>query len=256
MVTGAGRGLGASIARSLAEGGARVFVNDIDGDLATRTVFEIEEMGGEASALTGDVSSAVSVDELVGHVVDREGRIDWLVNNVASYVRHLGPFWETDPEEFERILRLTLTTTFLCSRAVAPHMVEQRSGRIVNIASQAAFSYVPWQGPHYHAAKAGVVHLTRTMAVELAPHGVTVNAMSPTAIEREGDHEEGSAVRDAEREAIIDHIPLGRLARAEEAVAAVAFLLSDEASFVTGETLVVNGGVLGYGIRPPGGSVL
>ncbi|QPP10316.1 SDR family oxidoreductase [Streptomyces bathyalis] len=254
MVTGAGRGLGASIARSLADGGARVFVNDIDRDLAARTVSEIEERGGEAIALTGDVSSSVSVDELVGHVIDREGRIDWLVNNVASYVRHAGSFWETDPEEWERILRLTLTTTFLCSRAAAPHMVQRQSGRIVNIASQAAFSYVPWQGPHYHAAKAGVVHLTRTMAVELAPHGVTVNAMSPTAIEREGDHE-GSAVRDAERGAIIDHIPLGRLARAEEAVAAVAFLLSDQASFVTGETLVVNGGVLGYGIRPPGGPV-
>jgi 3-oxoacyl-[acyl-carrier protein] reductase len=253
MVTGAGRGLGASIARSLADGGARVFVNDIDGDLAARTVSEIEETGGEATALTGDVSSAVSVDALVGHVVDREGRIDWLVNNVASYVRHVGPFWETDPEEWERILRLTLTTTFLCSRAAAPHMVERRFGRIVNIASQAAFGYVPWQGPHYHAAKAGVVHLTRTMAVELAPHGVTVNAMSPTAIEREpGDT--GSAVRDGERQEIIAHIPVGRLARAEEAVAAVTFLLSDQASFVTGETLRVNGGVLGYGIRPPGGS--
>jgi NAD(P)-dependent dehydrogenase (short-subunit alcohol dehydrogenase family) len=127
-------------------------------------------------------------------------------------------------------------------------MVRQAYGRIVNIASQAGLGYSPWQGPHYHAAKAGVIHLTRIMAVELGPHGVTVNAVSPSAVDtpRVGAHFAGDPGR---RARLFGQIPLGRLARLEEIAAPVAFLVSDDAAYITGETIVVNGGAMGFGIR-------
>jgi 3-oxoacyl-[acyl-carrier protein] reductase len=251
VVTGAGRGLGRSIIERLAQEGATVAVNDIDPVTAESTAESIREVGGRAIAVPGDVSRAESVAELVDSLLGRVGQIDWLVNNVALYKRQTTPFWDTSPDEWENVLRVSLTSMFLCSRAVAPHMTTRGYGRIVNIASQAGICYVAWQGPHYHAAKAAVIHLTRVMAVDLAPFGVTMNAIAPTAVARDDGDTRRSAVEPHELEWIRQQIPTGRLARPQEVTAAVSFLLSDGASFVNGATLVVNGGVVGYGVAPP-----
>jgi 3-oxoacyl-[acyl-carrier protein] reductase len=248
LVTGAARGLGLSIAARLAHDGARVVVNDIDAAAARSAARSLTDQGFDVVAIPADVSDPEAVASMFGEVERQAGRLDWLVNNAAVYVRQYTPFWEASAAEWDRVIGATLTSVFLCGKFAAPIMVRQNYGRIVNIASQSALSYVPWQGPHYHAAKAGVVHLTRVMGVQLGPHGVTVNAVSPTAVATPESAER--LARDGAAPDIIQHIPVGRFARPEEVSASVAFLLSDEAGFINGETLVVNGGVMGFGLGP------
>jgi 3-oxoacyl-[acyl-carrier protein] reductase len=218
IVTGAARGIGGAIARRLQADGYEVALTDIDLGGAERAAAELG-----TQAFEHDVRELESWERLVGQLDD----IHVLVNNAAR--TEFRSFWEIDVDEWDDVLATNLRGTYLGCRVVGARMRDRGAGRIVNLASDAAF-----------AAKAGVVAVTRRAAAELAPHGVTVNAVAPAAID-------GPLAREALRDRLEEKlavIPVGRLGRPEEVAALVSFLASDDAGYVTGATLDLNGGVL------------
>jgi NAD(P)-dependent dehydrogenase (short-subunit alcohol dehydrogenase family) len=236
IVTGSGRGIGRAIALELARCDASVVVAELAryGEQATD---EICASGAEAMYVPVDVSDPESVETMVQRVRDRYGRIDILVNNAG--IRPTCPFPEMGLSEWQRVLAVNLTGTFNCCAAVAPLMIEGGWGRIVNISSLAAQRGSTGGHSHYAAAKAGIVGLSKSLARELAPHGVTVNVVAPGWIDTPGW--EGQL--DGRRQEYASRVPLGRLGSPEDVAYAVAFLVSDRASYLTGITLPVNGGL-------------
>ncbi|MDQ3066360.1 MAG: SDR family oxidoreductase [Actinomycetota bacterium] len=229
VVTGAARGLGEAIARRLAADGDRVIVADLDVGGAERVATEI---GGDA--VEHDVRSLESWERLL----ETAGDVEVLVNNAAR--TELRSFWEIDLDEWDDVLATNLRGTYLGIRVVGAQMRDRGSGRIVNLASVAGQSSRAVTGVHYATSKAAIIALTRHAASELASSGVTVNALAPAAI----DGPMVASVAPERIEAMLTTIPVGRLGRPEEVAAAVAFLVSDAAGFVTGATLDVNGGML------------
>ena len=229
VVTGAARGLGEAIARRLAADGDRVLVADLNLDGA-RTV--AGEVGGEA--VEHDVRSIDSWQRLL----EVAGDVDVLVNNAAR--TEIRSFWEIDVDEWDDVLATNLRGTYLGCRVVGAQMRDRGTGRIVNLASVAGQRSTSATGVHYATSKAAIVALTRHAAHELAGSGVTVNAVAPAAI----DGPSVASVEPERLEAMLKTIPVGRLGRPEEVAAAVAYLASDAAGFVTGATLDVNGGML------------
>jgi 3-oxoacyl-[acyl-carrier protein] reductase len=227
IVTGAARGIGEAIARRLHADGYRVVLADI---VDARAV--ADELGDGAQAVEHDVRDAASWDALVGAL---DGEVYALVNNAAR--TELRSFWEVDVEEWDDVLATNLRGTYLGCRVVGAALRERGAGRIVNLASDAGQAASGRSGPHYAASKAGVISVTRRAATELAPHGVTVNAIAPAAID-------GPLARSVVTDEKLPQIPVGRLGRPQEVAALVSFLLSDDAGYVTGATLDVNGGVL------------
>jgi NAD(P)-dependent dehydrogenase (short-subunit alcohol dehydrogenase family) len=240
IVTGAGRGIGVKVAEKFAAEGDRVVVVDLLLDRAQATAKTIEEKGGTALALACDVSSSKAVDEMVAAVIDRFGSIDVLVNCAGGYVRPKMPH-ETTEEAWDLTIDSNLKGTFLVCKSVLPHMMKQRSGRIINFASNAARSVATGLGCEYTAAKAGVTGLTRHMAKEYAPYNILINALAPgpTNVERlrENKTEEMLA-------GLAKPIPVGRLGRPEEHAEVVFFMASEGASFMTGATIDNNGGII------------
>jgi 3-oxoacyl-[acyl-carrier protein] reductase len=229
IVTGAARGIGEAIARRLQTDGYAVALTDIDLAGIERVA---EEIG--ARAFEHDVRELASWEELLAQLDD----VHVLVNNAAR--TEFRSFFEIDLGEWDDVLATNLRGTYLGCRVFGAAMRDRGAGRIVNLASDAAFAASGASGPHYAASKAGVVAVTRRAATELAPHGVTVNVIAPAAIDGPLARE---VLRDRLDEKLAD-IPVGRLGRAEEVAALVSFLVSDEASYLTGATLDVNGGVL------------
>ncbi len=240
IVTGAGGGIGEAIARTLAREGAAVAVVDLQEDLARRVATAIGEGGGKALPLRADVTRAADVDAMVGAGLAGLGRVDILVNNVGGYAT-MRTTWEIDESEWDFIVALNLKSAFLCSKAVIPHMLARKTGRIVNLSSIVGRSAPTLSAAHYSAAKAGVRGLTWHLARELAPHGITVNAVAPWLTLTERIKKLRSPEVDA---ALKAQTPLGRFAEPQEVADAVLFLASDEAAYVTGATLDVNGGML------------
>lgn len=237
IVTGAGRGLGEAIAVELAARGARVLLADIDGEAAEVAATSIRDAGGNAESATLDVADWAAVHQTISDFTARAERLDILVNNAARSVAR--SFWEIDPAEWDEVMAVNLRGVVAGCRAAGAIMREARWGRIVNLASLAGQQGGINGGAHYAASKAGIVVLTKIVAAELAPYGVTVNAVAPAAVE--------GPVMDAmpaeRQEAIAAQVPVGRAGRPEEVAATVAFLASERAAFITGTTIDVNGGL-------------
>lgn len=237
IVTGASRGIGKAAAMALAQAGAKVVVNYArSSDAADEVVAAISEAGSEALALQADVSKADQVDALVKATMDKFGRIDVLVNNAGITRDTL--LLRMKPEDWQAVIDLNLTGVFLCTRAVSKIMLKQRSGRIINISSVAGLMGNPGQA-NYSAAKAGVIGFTKTIAKELAPRGVTANAVAPgfIATDMTGDLKN--------TEEILKYIPLGRYGQPEEVAGLIRFLAADPAAaYITGQVMNVDGGMV------------
>jgi len=238
VVTGAAQGIGAAIAdRLLADGYVVVFA-DRNSELNRSAAAAADRSGESVLPVDVDVRRLESVEQCLAAALDRWGRLDVWVNNAARTSSR--PFLEIDPDEWDDVLQTNLRGTYYGCRVAGIHMRDHSGGRIVNLASLAGQWGRSPTGGHYAASKAGILAVTRYAAMEFAPYGVTVNAIAPTAIE-------GPTVASTAPERIADFvkaIPVGRLGRAEEVAALVAFLVSDEAAFITGATYDINGGIL------------
>lgn len=238
IVTGAGRGIGRVIALHLATAGADVLVNSVTAAHVEAVAEEIRSSGRRAIAVEADVTDWDAVVEMVSTARAELGGLEILVNN-AGIIRR-GTLETMTLQDWHDVIAVNLTGTFYCCRAAAPLLKASGWGRIINITSIAAKVGDITSAPGYGPSKAGVIALTKTLARELAPWGVTVNAVAPHTVEIGM----GTQMPAERRAAILASIPLGRLATAEEVAEAVTFLASPEAGFITGETLNVNGGAL------------
>lgn len=242
IVTGARRGMGKSHALVLAKAGAKVVVSDISQEECEIVVEEIKKGKGEALAIKCDVSQKAEVDEMVRKTIDEFGRVDILVNNAG--ICQFKPFLDLTEDDWDRTININLKGYFLCAQAAAKEMVKQKSGVIVNIAS-IAMGQVGVGFPtlaHYCASKGGIIGMTETMALELAPHGIRVNAISPGAIETPMIDPLKSDPKTME--GTLARVPLHRTGKPEEVSNLVLFLASDNSSYMTGSTVVIDGGWL------------
>jgi 3-oxoacyl-[acyl-carrier protein] reductase len=244
LVTGAGRGIGAATAARLAADGARVALADLDFATCEATATHIAESGAETLALRVDVADAESVQHMVDATLQRFERLDILVNN-AGIIRDNFVHKMSD-DDFDRVLAVHLRGAFLCARAAQKQMVDQKYGRIISISSTSALGN---QGQaNYSAAKAGIQGLTRTLALELGRFGITANAVAPGFIDT--DMTRATAARlgltpEAFKEAAAQRVAVRRIGQPEEVASVISFLASDDASFVSGQTIYVAGGPAG-----------
>ncbi len=237
LVTGASRGIGREIARTLARYGAAVVVNyNGSKERADEVVTEITGNGGRAVAVQANVASAGEIAKLFEEAVSAFGRIDILVNNAGITKDNL--ILKMSEEEFDAVLDTNLKGAFLCMKHAAKLMLKQRGGRIVNISSISGIIGNAGQA-NYCAAKAGLVGLTKSLARELGSRGITVNAVAPGFIETDMTEK----LPDQVKEGMLAQIPLKRAGSVQDIAEAVAFLGSDHASYITGQTLQVNGGM-------------
>ena len=238
FVTGASRGIGRATALRLAQDGAKVALNFASNvSKAEEVKREIEAAGSEAMLMQGDVSKLDVVTELVGKTVDAWGRLDILVNNAGIARDNL--LLKMSEDDFDKVIATNLKGVFNCTKAVTKIMMKQRGGRIVNMSSVVALRGNVSQA-NYAAAKAGIIGLTKSAARELASRGVTVNAVAPGFI----DTDMTAALSEKVKEVMLKEIPAGRMGTPEDVANAVAFLVSDQAAYITGQVLSVNGGLV------------
>ena len=256
VVTGAAQGLGLAMVEQLAHNGANVWIADLQLEKAEQEAKILNQRGLQVQAASLDVTDSTAVDELFDRVQSESGKVDILVNN-AGVGQQVGPIVETSHEEWDRVMGATLTGAFYCSRTVGCIMENQESGVIVNISS------VNGQAPAalvaaYNVAKAGIISLTKTMALEMASYGVRVNAVCPGPVYTEFNRRnmaQRSVTLNLSEEEIIERvrasIPLGRWGEPVDIARGVAFLCSPAASYITGEVLTVSGGLVGVSATPP-----
>lgn len=239
LVTGAGQGIGEGVARRLAAEGAAVGAVDINLDNAEALASELTRAGGRAVALEGDVSSAEQVRNFVQVVEGKFGPVSILANVAGIYGRH-DLIKDQDLANWNRVLAINLTGSFLCAQAVLPGMLAAGWGRIVNIASGHALRPRPRVAP-YSASKAAIVGFTKAFALEVARNGITVNAIMPAVTDTAMPRQNAPESRLLEMAA---RNPIGRIGQPADIAAAIAFLASDDAAYITGQTIAVNGGVI------------
>ena len=236
IITGGARGIGREIALALAREGADIALFDVNPQLLAQTATELQGIGRRAEGWTVDVTDGKQVDEGVAKVLDKLGRIDILINNAG--ITRDGLLIRMDDAQWDRVLDINLKGTFLCTRSVARHMLKQRRGRIVSIASIVGLIGNPGQA-NYAASKAGIIGMTKSVAKELASRGVTCNAIAPGFIKTEMT----DALPEQAKQRLQEAIPMGTLGEPWDVAQAALFLVSDAARYVTGQVLVVDGGL-------------
>ncbi len=237
LVTGSGQGIGRAIALELARRGARIVTNDVTGCCADDTLALVRELGGDGLAITADVSDSTQVEDMVKTVMDTFGQVDILVNNAGTTRDNL--IMRMPEDEWDLIQRVNLKSAWLCSKAVIRPMMRRKYGRIINISSASGLMGQAGQ-TNYSASKAGMIGLTKALAREVASRGITVNAVAPGFIK--------TALTDKMPQDILDQllplIPAGRVGTVEDVAHAVAFLAGDLSSYITGQVLSVDGGLV------------
>jgi NAD(P)-dependent dehydrogenase (short-subunit alcohol dehydrogenase family) len=245
IVTGGAAGIGRSIALALADEGADVAIADVQTDKAQAVAKQIEEKGRRALAITCDVGYSEQVDQMVARAVEGLGGLHILVNNAAVIAQ--GLFWENTDQQWNRIIRNNLSSVFFCSRAAARVMIEQKQGgRIINMSSIHATLSEPNAGP-YTAAKGGIEALSRTMATELAPYKILVNCVAPGATYSELTT---PMYTESVKQALFQRVPLKEIAQPEWIAAGIVFLASEDARYMTGQVLTIDGGYVMDGSLP------
>jgi len=239
LITGAGRGIGRAIALELARAGVNIAVNDYN--VPNETVELVRNEGVRSQGYGADVSDFQAVSQMVEQIVQDFGGIDILINNAGISPKHDGRkhhLYEMDPAEWQKVVDINLNGAFYCTRYVAPIMMANKWGRIVNLGSMAARVFSPVAGIHYCATKAGVLGLTRVSAGELAPYNILVNAIAPGRI----DSEMTRAAGEEANKAILSTIPLNKYGTVEDVAKTVKFLVSEENGYIVGAVIDINGG--------------
>jgi 3-oxoacyl-[acyl-carrier protein] reductase len=237
LVTGSGRGIGKAIAMKLAQNGATLVINDVgDNAPAEQTIAEIKAINHQSTAIMADVSSSADVTRMVDAAIAAYGKIDILVNN-AGITRDQLTMKMSD-EEWDKVIAIDLKSVFLCTRAVLRPMLKQRSGRIISMSSVVGIIGNAGQA-NYAAAKAGIIGFTKTIAKEVASRGITVNAVAPGFI----DTPMTQVLAPERKQALLANIPLGSLGTPQDIAETVAFLASEEARYITGQVITVDGGI-------------
>ena len=239
LVTGGSRGLGRSIALELAKEGCDVYLNyvsDSSREMAEAVVAEIQKSGHRSRAFQVNVSLYDPVKQMVDEIIAAEGKIDYLVNNAG--INNDKPLMLMSPEDWQKVIDINLTGTFNCTKAVIIPMLKEKSGKIVNISSVTGMIGMSGQ-TNYGASKAGIIGFTKCLAKEVAKYNITVNAIAPGFIETEMvEH-----LKDDYKKKILSEIPVGRFGKSEEVASMVVYLLSEEASYVTGHVFPIDGGI-------------
>ena len=236
VITGGARGIGREIALVFARAGADVALFDVNPQQLDGTAAELRALGRRAEGLVVDVTDGKQVEDGVSKVLDKLSRIDILINNAG--ITKDGLLVRMDDAQWDRVLNINLKGTFLCTRAVAKHMLKQRRGRIVSIASIVGLIGNPGQA-NYAASKAGIIGMTKSVAKELASRGITCNAIAPGFIKTEMTE----ALPEPARQRLLEAIPMGTLGEPADVAQAALFLVSDAARYITGHVLVVDGGL-------------
>jgi 3-oxoacyl-[acyl-carrier protein] reductase len=241
LITGAGSGIGKAIALEMAKAGAHIAINDLTSEPAEITAKEVETLGRDTLVIPADVADPTQVNDMVQQTLDRFNRIDILVNNAGIYIPQDGGFTDITDEAWQRILDVNLNGPFYCSRAVVKDMMTRKQGgKIINISSVQA-EVAHFDASAYQPSKAAVVMLTRTLAVELAPYKINVNAIGPGAIASEGM---GASLGPEVIEAYRKRIPWGARGHTRDIGTVATFLASEDARYITGQIIYVDGGYL------------
>ena len=235
LVTGAGNGIGEATARRFAREGAIVIANDVDVEQARSVVTELQKEGARSLAVAGDVTKRADVEAMMHHVVGEFGRLDVLVNNAG--INRDAMSHKMTEEQWDQVLSVNLKGTFLCAQSALIRMRERGWGRVINTSSIGSLGNIGQA--NYAASKAGVIGLTRTLALEYAKYGITVNCVAPGPVMTRML----AGVPEAIREKIVARVPIGRIARPDEIAGVHAFLASDDAAYITGQVVFVDGGM-------------
>jgi len=236
VITGAGRGIGASIAQKLFAEGCRIVILDINETAASQCAQSIDPTGSRSLAVSCDISNQDSVNQAIAKIIEKFQTVNILVNNAG--ITADGMFHKMTLEQWKRVIDINLTGTFLVTSAVVPYMREQKQGRIINISSTSAYGNIGQA--NYSAAKAGMIGLTKTLAKELGRYSITVNAIEPGVIETDMLINVPQSIKDG----WLKLMPIARMGQPEDIANAVCFFATDEASFITGVELPVCGGFL------------
>jgi 3-oxoacyl-[acyl-carrier protein] reductase len=249
IVTGAGRGIGAAIASALSAAEASVVVADIDDQSGQKMARQFNGRDKKAIYVRANVGNTADIDNLFLETLAHFNKVDILVNNVG--IRYRKSMLEISDQEWDQVIATNLTGTFRCTQRAVRVMAQQRTGCIVNITSQAGVFYSRGQGCHYAASKAAIIQLTRVLSFELGPLGIRINSVAPGSLSLDPVSGDGPAESDSiPKESVpamarpLDNVPLRRLGTAEDVARAVLFFVSDQSQFITGQTLLVNGGVI------------
>ena len=236
IVTGASRGIGKEIALTLAKNGASLIIAGNNESLLKEVATEVEKLNQKCLIHMGDISDPNTSKELAIKAIETFGKIDILVNNAGINTRI--PTLELKPEDWQKVININLNGTFYSCAAVLPHMIKQKSGKIINVSSTTAKTPHRNASPSYGASKAGVNYLTQHLALEMAKHNICVNAVCPGPIETDMSKQ----WTDEYRKQVLERIPLGRIGTSNDVASAVLFLASKQSDFITGESININGG--------------